>query len=116
MKDAIQYTVTVTAIVERRETLPRTYGKVGQKQADFDAAKLVDQMGWVPEVDGTVRKDIEVFKQTVDTLDMSQLVHVVNGTKAATDKGVDVRIDATKASRQGQAIAAGIKRAVSRRV
>lgn len=91
MKDAIQYTVTVTAKIERRQTVSSYWAKVGQKPSPYDADKLVDEMGYTPETETLVSKDIEVFKQTVDTLDMAQLVKVVNQIEPV-DNHVGVRV------------------------
>lgn len=85
MKDAIQYTVTVTATIERRETLGRMWGKLDSKPASHDADKLVDVMGWLPETQGVTRKEVEILKQTVDDLDVAELVGVINQLPTRVD-------------------------------
>ncbi len=70
MKDAIQYIVTVKAIIERKEV-------VGKEWAKTTAAPDAPY-GYTPEIEKTVRKEIEIYEQRVDNLDMAKLVGVVN--------------------------------------
>lgn len=78
MQGAIKYVVTVSAVVERVEKVGKEWTKIGQEMKDgYD--KPVDKMGYTPEIEKTVRREVEVFKQAVDALDMPALVGVVNG-------------------------------------
>lgn len=71
MKDAIRYVVTVKAVVERVEKA----GKEWQKTT----AAVDAPYGYTPEIEKTVQREIELYEQRVDTLDMAELVKVVNG-------------------------------------
>lgn len=82
MKGAVRYVVTVTAVVERVERVGGDWTKVGEKAID-GSDKLGAVFGHTPVVERTVHREIEAFKQTVDELDLSALVSVVNGIKAA---------------------------------
>ena len=72
MKGAIRYTVKVTATIERVEKVGKEWA-VLEKKADGSEPR-----GYTPEVEKTVKRDIEVYSQTVDDLDMAALVKVVN--------------------------------------
>jgi hypothetical protein len=71
MKDAIRYVVTVKAVVERVEKA----GKEWQKTTAAADAPY----GYTPEIERTVQREVEVYEQRVDTLDLAKLVQVVNG-------------------------------------
>lgn len=71
MKDAIRYVVTVRAVVERVEKV----GKEWQKTTAAPDAPYA----YTPEIEKTVQREVEVYEQRVDTLDMAKLVQVVNG-------------------------------------
>jgi hypothetical protein len=79
MKDAIRYKVTVIALVERVETVSPEWVVIGQEFKDGHPEKPVDVRGYTPEIKKTVRKEVAVFEQSVDALDMAALVKVVNG-------------------------------------
>lgn len=80
MKDAIQFKVTISAIVEREQTIGRDWVVLSEeiKPGESIPTKV---FGYSPEITKTVRKEIQVFEQTVETLDMAALVSVVNGLK-----------------------------------
>lgn len=71
MKDAIQYIVTVKAIIERKETAGKGWAKVSDEPGS--------KYAYTPEIEKTVRKEVEIYEQRVDSLDMAGLVKVVNG-------------------------------------
>lgn len=70
MKDAIMYTVTVTAVIERKEMCGKEWAKT---TAAPDAP-----YAYTPEIEKTVRKEVEIYQQRVDKLDLAKLVGVVN--------------------------------------
>ena len=78
MLDAIRFTVTVTAIVERKQTVGGEWTVVGQKFEDDQSTRPVSVFGHTPEITKTVQKEIKVYEQSVDSLDMASLVKVVN--------------------------------------
>lgn len=70
MKDAIRYVVTVTAVVERVEKAGREWQKTSAApDAPYD---------YTPETEKTVQREVDVYQQHVDTLDLAKLVAVVN--------------------------------------
>lgn len=71
MKDAIRYVVTVKAVVERVEKAGKEWHKT---TAAADAP-----YAYTPEIEKTVQREVEVYEQRVDTLDLAKLVQVVNG-------------------------------------
>lgn len=74
MKGAIRYKVTVSAVVERVEKV----GKEWKPVTNETGAK----MAYTPEIEQTVRREVEIYEQQVEALDMAALVLVVNGLKA----------------------------------
>lgn len=76
MKNAIRYKVTVSAVVERVETVGKDWTKTGQR---IEEENPVDVYGYTPEINKTVRRDVQIYEQLVDALDMAALVSVVNG-------------------------------------
>lgn len=80
MKDAIRYVVTVSAVVERVETAGKEWVALSESKED-GTHMWKREMGYSPEIEKTVRKEIEVYKQAVDVLDMAALVSVVNKSK-----------------------------------
>lgn len=76
MKDAIRYVVTVTAVVGRVEK-----AGVEWKQMSADGP-----YGYTPEIEKMVQREVEVYQQRVDTLDLGKLVAVVNQQVAWADK------------------------------
>lgn len=78
MKDAIRYTVTIKAIVEREETVGKEWTVIGQEM-DEATGKPKDVRGYTPETTKTVRRELEIYEQTVDCLDVAAVVSVVNG-------------------------------------
>lgn len=76
MKDAIRYVVTVKALVERVE-------KAG-KEWQRTTSEPNSPFAYTPEIEKTVQRHIDVYEQTVDTLDMAELVAVVNGIRVPT--------------------------------
>jgi hypothetical protein len=81
MLDAIRFTVTVTAIVERKQTVGSDWAVVGQKFEEGHPDKPVDVRGYTPEIEKVVQKEIKVYEQTVSSLDMATLVKVINIVK-----------------------------------
>jgi len=79
MKDAIRYKVTVTALVERVEVSNSEWCVIGQEFKPENLDKPVSVYGYSPAIEKTVRKEVAIFEQSVDTLDMAALVKVVNG-------------------------------------
>lgn len=80
MKDAIRYKVVVSAVVEREQKVGKDWAIVGEEIKEGDKPTKV--YGYTPEITKTTRVDLQVFEQTVDTLDMAALVSVVNGLPA----------------------------------
>ncbi len=60
MEKVIRYVVTVKAVIEKEE-------------------KLGEEYGYTPEIVKTVQRDLVVYEQIVDNLNMAELVNVVNG-------------------------------------
>jgi len=79
MKDAIRYKVTVTALLERVEITSPEWTTIGQEFKPENLEKPVSVYGHTPEVKKTVRKEVAIYDQSVDNLDMAALVKVVNG-------------------------------------
>lgn len=77
MQGAIRYKVTVTAIVERVEKTGNEWTTIAHEPVE-GIDKLKPIMGYTPEIEKTVLKEIQVFEQRVDQLDMAALVSVVN--------------------------------------
>lgn len=73
MKDAICYKVTVTAVVERTEMAGKEWARA--------SADPASPYAYTPEIEKTVRRDVLIFEQSVDKLDMTALVLVVNGIR-----------------------------------
>lgn len=71
MKGAIRYKVTVSAVVERVEKTGREWKAVTNETGA--------QMAYTPEIEQTVRREVEIYEQVVETIDMAALVMVVNG-------------------------------------
>ena len=71
MKDAIRYKVTVSAVVERVEMAGKEWARVSADPASHFA--------YTPEIEKVVRREVSIYEQSVDTLDMAALVLVVNG-------------------------------------
>ena len=70
MKDVIRYEITVKAVVELVEKQGKEWKPVSTEP---NAA-----YAYTPEIDKTVRREIEIYRQTVDKLDMPALVSVIN--------------------------------------
>lgn len=82
MKDAIQFKVTVTAIIEREQTVGKDWAVIAKEPKTPDDKIASEKYGYTPEITKVVRKDQQIFEQTVDALDMAALVGVVNGLPA----------------------------------
>lgn len=78
IKDAIRYRIQVQAVVERVEKVGRQWTTISEEPID-GSNKTTPIYGHTPEVEKTVQKEVTVFDQTVDSLDMAALVLVVNG-------------------------------------
>lgn len=71
MKGAIRFEVTVKAVVEMVEKCGKEWKPVSTEP---NAA-----YAYTPEIDKTVQREIEIYNQKVDSLDLPALVSVVNG-------------------------------------
>lgn len=71
MKDAISYVVTVKAVIERKQIAGKEWART--------TAEANSKYEYTPEIEKVVQKQIEVYEQQVDKLDMAALVKVVNG-------------------------------------
>lgn len=71
MKDAIRYVVTVKAVVQRVEPGGRKWERVS---ADADSP-----YAYTPAIETTVQREVQVYEQQLDSLDMPALVAVLNG-------------------------------------
>lgn len=78
MKGAVRYTVVVTAIVQTTRLAGKDWATIGQEFKE-GSDKPVDIKGYTPEIEKLMAENVEVYKQTVDTLDMPSLVKVING-------------------------------------
>ena len=79
MKDAIQYKVTVEAVIRRVEKA----GKEWQRVTDNPN----DKYAYTPEIEKTVERSVQIFEQTLDHLELSDLVAVINGLPAKAKTG-----------------------------
>ena len=71
MKDAIRYTITIEATVEREEVAGKEWKQLsGDKDAPY---------GYTPEIRKTVTRNVEVYKQQVESLDMNSVIGTING-------------------------------------
>lgn len=77
MKNAIQYVVTVKAVIEGTQTVGKDWAVTGQS-IDQASGKATNIYGWTPEIVKTVRKEIQIYEQTVNSLDMGKLVSITN--------------------------------------
>lgn len=75
MKDAIHYTVTVEATIEREE--------VGGKEWKPTTTAPGADYAYTPQIRQVVTRNIEVFKQAVDTLELKDVIAAVNGLRIA---------------------------------
>ena len=80
MEGAIRYKVTVVAVVERTEKAGKEWTTVSHEPID-GSDKLKPVMGYTPEIEKSVRREVQVYEQTVDKLDVAHLVAVVNKLK-----------------------------------
>ena len=71
MKDAIMYVIKVMAVVERKETAGKEWARTTAEQNS--------KYEYTPEIEKVVQKQIDVYEQRVDKLDLAALVKVVNG-------------------------------------
>ena len=71
MKDAIRYVIRVIAIVERKETIGQEWART--------TAEADSKYDYTPVIEKIVQKQIDVYEQQVDKLDMAALIKVVNG-------------------------------------
>lgn len=69
----IKYTVTVSAEVERTRIIGKKWERGG-----YINAKEGGEYGYTPEVESTVSEDVELYRQSVEVLDVAALVAVVN--------------------------------------
>lgn len=69
-----KYTVTVEAEVVETAIIGKRWEKGGPIERSESS-----EYGYTPEVESTVTKKIDIYTQTVETLDMASLVRVVNG-------------------------------------
>lgn len=79
MKGSIRYKVTVTSVVEFVDKNHKSWEILGQEFKDGHPDKPVNVMGYTPVTEKIVLKDVALFEQTVDDLDMAALVLIVNG-------------------------------------
>lgn len=76
MQGAIRYKVTVTAVVERTRVVGKEWGVIGQEIKD---GQKVDLRGYTPEIEKTVREEVQIFEQVTDQpISLQALVAVVN--------------------------------------
>ena len=71
MEGAIRYVVTVKAVIEKTEMAGKEWQRV--------TAAPDSPFAYTPEIEKTVRRDIQVYEQTIDKLDLPRLVKAVNG-------------------------------------
>ena len=75
MKDAIRYTITIEATIEREEKSGRELKPVSNEPGA--------KMDYTPEVQKTVIRNVDVFKQQVDALDVTKVIAAINGINVA---------------------------------
>jgi protoporphyrinogen oxidase len=78
MNGAIRYRIVVTALVEREEKVGKDWAVISQEVKE-GTDKVVNVTGYTPEILKTLQKDVMVYEQCVENLDMAALVKVVNG-------------------------------------
>ena len=71
MKDAIRYVIKVIAVIERKELVGKEWART--------TAEVNSKFEYTPEIEKVVQKQVDVYEQQVDKLDMAALVKVVNG-------------------------------------
>lgn len=71
MKHAIRYTITIEATVKREEVAGREWKPVSNEAGA--------KMEYTPQITKVVERDIEVFKQKVDSLDLNSVIGAING-------------------------------------
>lgn len=71
MKDAIRYTITIEATVQREEAAGREWKPVSNEPGA--------KMDYTPQITKVIEREIEVYKQEVDTLDVNAVIGVING-------------------------------------
>lgn len=69
-------------IIETRD-VTRTVGKdwkiIGQKPAlSVSAPAVIDEYGYTPEIEKTVKESREILTQTVDELDLPAVIKAIN--------------------------------------
>lgn len=69
MNGAISYTVSVYATIERVEKAGKEWAQTGNENPTF---------AYTPEIEKWVRREVKLYEQVVETLDMATLVAVVN--------------------------------------
>jgi hypothetical protein len=79
MNGAKGYRITVTAIIERTETVGKEWTTVAHEPIGDGSGKTKPILNYTPEIEKVVTKEVQVFEQRVDELDMAALVLVVNG-------------------------------------
>lgn len=75
MKDAIRYTITIEATVEREEVAGKEWKQL--------SGNSEEPYGYTPEIRKTVVRNVEVFKQQVENIDMVAVLAAVNGIRIA---------------------------------
>lgn len=73
MDNVIRYTVKITATVERVE-------KAGKRWERMTAADDSDY-AYTPEYETTVQRNVDIYEQSMDSLDVLAVIMAANGAK-----------------------------------
>lgn len=71
MKDAVRYTITIEATVQREEAAGREWKPVSNEPGA--------KMDYTPQITKVIEREIEVYKQRVDALDLNAVIGAING-------------------------------------
>lgn len=80
MKGALRYKIRVTAEIEYIEKNAKYWAVVEKAHVKgSDPPRFEEKMGYTPPEDKVSVKEVVVFEQTMDELDLKKLVSVANG-------------------------------------
>lgn len=71
MKGAVRYTITIEATVQREEAAGREWKPVSNEPGA--------KMDYTPQITKVIEREIEVYKQRVDALDLNAVIGAING-------------------------------------
>ena len=77
MDGAIRYRVTIKAVVKRTKKVGKDWVIVGQKEGSNGKPEPV--YGYTPEIDKDIEEEVLIIDQSLDRMDMREVVAVING-------------------------------------